>query len=274
MASRRVLHDPFFKRAKAEGYAARSAYKLKGIQERYRVLRPGDKVCDLGCAPGSWLQVAAELVGPSGLVVGIDLTPVTIALPENARAAVADAFRVTPAELLGLAGAPDPGRDRFDCVLSDMAPSTVGHGDDLRSVTLCRRVLEVLPTLLRHGGNLVMKVLEGGEYPALLRETHGLFQFVKGYRPEATREVSREIFIVAERFRAPAPMPEPTPEPVPLAAVVAAPAPALPKAAKAAKATKAAAGRVKKPARPAAKKAAATKAGPVRAKPARRRGKA
>lgn len=272
MASRRVLHDPFFKLAKAEGYAARSAYKLKGIQERYRVLRPGDKVCDLGCAPGSWLQVAAELVGPSGLVVGIDLTPVTIALPGNARAAVADAFKVTPAELLGLAGAPDPGRDRFDCVLSDMAPSTVGHGDDLRSVTLCRRVLEVLPTLLRHGGNLVMKVLEGGEYPALLRETHGLFQFVKGYRPEATREVSREIFIVAERFRAPAPVLPVLPVPV----TVVAPAPTPAKAARAAKAGRTA-DRPKKPARPAAKKPPATGARAVRAvraKPARRKGKA
>lgn len=230
MPPRRVLHDTFFKLAKAEGYAARSAYKLKGIQERFRVLRAGDRVCDLGCAPGSWLQVAAQIVGPRGLVVGIDLTPVTIDLPPNVRTAVADAFKVTAPELLELAGAPDPARDRFDAVLSDMAPNTVGHGDDLRSATLCRRVLEVLPALLQLGGAFVMKVLEGGEYPALLRETGRMFTAVKGHRPEATRDISREIFIVADGFSPPAP-PPPRPVVVPVAAPVAVPpAPAAPKA--------------------------------------------
>ncbi len=201
MPRARELHDEFFRRAKAEGYAARSAYKLKQIQERFRVIGRGDRVLDLGCAPGSWVQVASELVGPDGLVVGIDLLPVSIALPPNARTMIGDAFRVSAEELLALGGAADPKVARFDCVLSDMAPNTVGVGDDLRSATLCRRVLEVLPAALRGGGALVMKVLEGGEYPALLRDSKSLFRTCQGFRPDATRDVSREIFLVGQGYR-------------------------------------------------------------------------
>lgn len=201
MPRARELHDEFFRRAKAEGYAARSAYKLKQIQERFRVIGRGHRVLDLGCAPGSWVQVASEVAGRDGLVVGIDLLPVSIALPPNARTMIGDAFRVSAEELLALGGAADPKVARFDCVLSDMAPNTVGVGDDLRSATLCRRVLEVLPGALREGGALVMKVLEGGEYPALLRESRALFRTCQGFRPDATRDVSREIFLVGQGYR-------------------------------------------------------------------------
>jgi 23S rRNA (uridine2552-2'-O)-methyltransferase len=201
MPRARELHDEFFRRAKAEGYAARSAYKLKQIQARFGVIRRGDRVLDLGCAPGSWVQVAGELVGPEGLVVGIDLLPVSIAAPSNARTMIGDVFRVGAEELLALGGAADPRVARFDCVLSDMAPNTVGTGDDLRSARLCRRVLEVLPGSLRAGGSLVMKVLEGGEYPVLLRETGLLFRSCRGFRPEATRDVSREIYLIGQGYR-------------------------------------------------------------------------
>ncbi len=191
----RKLHDRFFKQAKAEGYLARSAYKLLEIQERRRVLRPGSRVLDLGCAPGSWLQVAREIVGPRGMVVGIDLQPVAHPFDDRVRTLQRDVFNADPRELTDLAGGP------FDAVLSDMAPNTSGHGDDLLSARLCRRVLEVLPPLLRPGGSLVMKVLEGAEYPALLRDTGVLFAECRGLKPEATREVSREIYIVATGYR-------------------------------------------------------------------------
>lgn len=198
MAQPRKLHDRFFKQAKSEGYLARSAYKLKEIQERRRVIGPGDIVLDLGCAPGSWLQVASELVGARGRVVGIDLKPASPGLPGNVITIEDDIFKAQPARLLELAGSP------FDVVLSDMAPSTSGHGDDFLSVRLCRRVLEILPPLLRPGGGLVMKVLEGSEYQDLLRETKALFKEVKGLKPEASRDVSREIFITATHNRPPA----------------------------------------------------------------------
>ncbi len=200
MAPKRELHDRFFRQAKAEGYAARSAYKLKQIQERFGLIRAGQRVLDLGCAPGSWTQVAAELVGAKGDVAGIDLQAVEVALPGHAAAVVADIFKATPAELLGL------GRragEKFDVVLSDMAPGTTGDpgGDHFRSVELCRRVMEVLPIVLAAGGHAAMKVFEGEAYPELLREVQRGFEAVKGYKPEATRAVSREMFIVAKGFR-------------------------------------------------------------------------
>lgn len=195
MPQPRKLHDRFFKQAKAEGYLARSAYKLIEINERRKLIAPGNAVLDLGCAPGSWLQVVTPIIGPKGIAVGIDLQQVTGAFPGNVRTIVADVFKVDPKTLLELSGRP------FDVVLSDMAPSTSGHGDDLISARLCRRVLEVLPPVLRPGGSLAMKVLEGSEYPALLRETAALFREVKGLKPEATRDVSREIYIVAKGYK-------------------------------------------------------------------------
>lgn len=203
----RQLHDRFFKQAKAEGYVARSAYKLIEIQERYRVIHSGDHVLDLGCAPGSWLQVASALVKSHGLVVGIDLTPVSAevgSLPQVVTMQ-GDIFKTEPgvlrAHLMG--GGSDPSIVRlFDVVLSDMAPSTTGTptGDHFRSVNLCRRVLDLLPDVLSPGGHLVMKVFEGEEYPALLKDTARLFGECKGLRPEATREVSREMFIIGKGY--------------------------------------------------------------------------
>lgn len=213
MAQRRILHDEFFKKAKAEGYLARSAYKLKEIQERHRILRSGMKVVDLGCAPGSWLQVASEIVGPKGIVIGIDLQEVRPGLAPNIRTLAGDIFKTDAAALL-----PDPSA-KFDAVISDMAPNTTGHGDDALSIRLCRRVLELLPALLAPGGACAMKVLEGGGYPELLRDCQRLFSKAKGLKPKASRDLSREIFIVAEGYRPASTIPaapaKPAPKPGP-----------------------------------------------------------
>jgi 23S rRNA (uridine2552-2'-O)-methyltransferase len=192
---RRQLHDQFFRKAKAEGYLARSAYKLQEINERKRLLGPGDKVLDLGCAPGAWLQVAAEIVGPRGLVVGIDLQEVRQSIAPTVTTIVGDIYKTDPAALIAPAGS------LYDAVLSDMAPSTSGHGDHFLSVRLCRRVLDLLPALLKPGGNLTMKVFEGEEYAALLRETLALFRDARGFKPKASREVSSEMYIVAHGFK-------------------------------------------------------------------------
>lgn len=196
----RELHDEFFKRAKAEGYAARSAYKLLEINNKKRLMRTGDKVLDLGCAPGSWLQVASRIVGPSGLVVGIDLQETAIEPLPNVLTAVRDIFTTPPEVFLEVSQG-----TLFDCVLSDMAPNTSGHGDDYLSVRLCRRVLELLPSVLAVGGNLCMKVLEGAEFPELLKETKRTFVQAGATKPKASRDVSREIFITGHGY---APRPE------------------------------------------------------------------
>ncbi len=193
--ARRVLHDEYFKRAKAEGYLARSAYKLLEIQERRRIMRAGDRVLDLGCAPGSWLQVAREIVGGRGVVVGVDLQEVRERIADNVFTIVGDMNELGAAELLG-----DSGR-LFDVVISDMAPKTTGAGDGLRSVRLCERILDVVPGVLRRGGNLAMKVLEGETYPELLARTKGMFREARGLKPRASRAVSREMFVIATGYR-------------------------------------------------------------------------
>jgi 23S rRNA (uridine2552-2'-O)-methyltransferase len=193
--ARRVLHDQFFRKAKEEGYLARSAYKLIEINEKKRLFGAESRVLDLGCAPGAWVQVALEIVGPRGVVVGIDLKEVRERFPENAHVLQGDIYATPAVVLTGESGV------KFDAVLSDMAPDTTGHGDHFLSVRLCRRVLELLPELLRPGGNLVMKVFEGEEYAPLLRETEKLFRVVKGFKPKASREVSREMYVIGEGYR-------------------------------------------------------------------------
>lgn len=191
----RKLHDEFFKKAKAEGYAARSAYKLLEINEKKRVVRPGFFVLDCGCAPGSWLQVVEEIIGDRGLALGIDLQEVRTPFGPTVKVLREDVFAFDPTPYIEHAGR------RFDAVLSDMAPNTTGHGDDYLSVRLCRRVLELLPRVLRPHGHLCMKVLEGEEFPQLLKETRALFMDCGAMKPRASRDISCETFIWAKGYR-------------------------------------------------------------------------
>ncbi len=191
---RRILHDEFFKRAKDEGYLARSAYKLIDLNDKKRLIRTGDRVLDLGCAPGSWLQVCRKLVGSSGVVVGIDLQEIDCSFEPNVHVIQGDLTEIDPGALLGESGR------LFDCVLSDMAPPTTGHGDHFRSVHLCEAILDRLPLLLRPGGSLAMKVFEGEAYPDLVRLTASMFKEAKGFKPRASRMVSSETYIVGKGF--------------------------------------------------------------------------
>lgn len=210
---RRVLHDHYFKQAKEEGYLARSAYKLIEIDERRRVIPRAGKLLDIGCVPGSWLQVLAQRAGPKARIVGVDLKPVEHPFPGNVRTIVADFTTIDPAELLA------PDAEPFDAVFSDMAPNTSGFGDDLLSARLCQSVLDSLPPLLRRGGACVMKILEGAGAAPLLKRCKQRFEEARPFKPDATRSVSREIYIVCKRYRPPkAPptlMPESTTDPAP-----------------------------------------------------------
>ncbi len=196
MAQPRKIQDRFFKMAKADGYLARSAYKLQEIHAKFRIINRGDHVLDLGCAPGSWLQVASEFVGEEGSAVGIDVLDVRHHVAPNVRTMKGDVFAVTPADLFELGGG------IFDTVLSDMAPNTTGHGDDFLSARLCLRVLEVLPTLLKPGGCLAMKIFEGEDTPNVMYRARKVFRQVNAFKPRSSRDVSRETFIVAKGFRA------------------------------------------------------------------------
>ncbi len=194
MAERRKLQDKYFKQAKREGYAARSAYKLLEINRRRKLIRRGDRVLDLGCAPGSWLQVAEKIVGGEGLVVGIDLQRVTIPLGPNVHTIVGDFTKATAAELLG-------GDELFDVVISDMAPSTTGHGDHFVSARLCQSVIDALPELLKPRGTCTLKVLEGDTFPDLIRRMKHVFRIAGAIKPDACRDVSRETYVYGLGFR-------------------------------------------------------------------------
>ncbi len=204
MARGRQLHDRYFKQAKAEGYLARSAYKLEEINEKKRVLRRGWRVLDLGCCPGAWMQVAERVVGPKGVVLGVDLNEVSHGFADNVRAIVGDAFEADPAALMEAAAEIDGSEARrFDVVLSDMAPKTAGdRGDHFKSVHLCERALELCRRLLKPGGHVVMKVFEGEAYPELLKDAGRQFEHAKGFKPKASRDSSREIYIVGHRMKA------------------------------------------------------------------------
>jgi 23S rRNA (uridine2552-2'-O)-methyltransferase len=193
----REVQDHFFRLAKDEGYRSRAAYKLLEIDERKHVLRRGDRVLDAGAAPGSWSQVAAEKVGPKGLVVAVDLKSIDAqGYPSHVKRLQAD-LRELSLE--------DVGGTRFDAIISDMAPNTTGDpsGDHFQSVRLCDDLLDKCSTWLRRGGNLVMKVFEGQEYPTLLKRCGRLFDEAKGFKPKASRSESVEMFLICHGFKGP-----------------------------------------------------------------------
>ncbi len=195
----REVQDHWFRLAKEEGYRSRAAYKLLEIVERRRVLRRGDRVLDAGAAPGSWTQVAATLVGPSGLVYAVDLKPIDRAgFPSNVKLVHADLREIALDEI---------GGEPFDAIISDMAPNTTGDpsGDHFQSVRLCNDLVDRAGTWLRRGGTLVMKVFEGQEYPTLVKRCADIFDEARGFKPKASRSESVEMFVLCYGFRGPRP---------------------------------------------------------------------
>jgi 23S rRNA (uridine2552-2'-O)-methyltransferase len=189
-------HDHYFRKAREEGFAARSIYKLDEIDREFRILRRGDVVVDLGCAPGSWMQYVEKKVQPGGRAFGIDLLPAKVSFGPHVSILQGDAFAVTLEQLVGAApGAPLPS---VDVVLSDMAPNTTGIRavDQARSMALCERALDVAARLLRPGGNFVVKVLEGGDMKSFVEQCRATFDNVKIKRPKSTRPGSTETFVI------------------------------------------------------------------------------
>jgi 23S rRNA (uridine2552-2'-O)-methyltransferase len=186
--------DHYTRQAQKENFAARSVYKLQEIQKKYRILKRGARVLDLGCAPGSWLQFAAQTAGPEGRLVGIDLTPVSIGLPDHVTVITGDV-----ADLEGhLAGL---GQTRFDTVLSDMAPATTGnrHVDEARSMGLCEAALDIAEKTLVPGGDFVCKIFQGSDFKAFTDAVKSRFDRQAAFRPQSTRKASREVYVIGIR---------------------------------------------------------------------------
>jgi len=191
-----IPNDKWSKRAAERGFRARSVFKLQELDERFHLLRPGMKVLDIGAAPGSWLQYESKKIGEKGIAIGIDLKEIEGIAP-NVKTFVGDmmddAAMTTIFSSLGI--------EKFDLVLSDIAPNTSGikDVDQWRSLELSRLVVACAKKYLQSGGALVMKVFRGRDFDAFLHEMKTLFSDVKQVSVEASRDRSREVYVVCKK---------------------------------------------------------------------------
>jgi len=192
----RQIRDPYVARAKREGFRSRAAYKLAEIDDKYRLLKPGTRVVDLGAAPGGWSEIAARRVGAGGRVLAIDILDMKpIAEVEFLKLDFLDA--TAPQRLKDLLGG------QADLVLSDMAANATGHRqtDHLRIMALAEAAAHFAREVLAPGGSFLCKVLQGGTEAALLAELKRDFASVKHVKPPASRSDSAELYLLARGFR-------------------------------------------------------------------------
>jgi 23S rRNA (uridine2552-2'-O)-methyltransferase len=195
----RQLNDPYVARAKREGYRSRAAYKLLEIDQKYSLLKPGQRVVDLGAAPGGWSQIAARKVGSDqgrGRVVGIDLLPID-PLPGVEFIELDFLDESAPERLIEMIGG------RADVVMSDMAANTTGHKktDHLRIIGLAEAAIHFAREILAPGGAFVAKVFQGGTESQLLADLKRDFATVRHVKPAASRADSSELYVLATGFR-------------------------------------------------------------------------
>jgi len=194
---REKKREHFYKEAKRVGYRARSAFKLEQIQNKFNIIQKGDTVIDLGAAPGGWSQVAKELVGEHGRVIGIDISHIRPLdgiiflqgdLTEDS----------TIDEIKQIIG-----DNKADVILSDMSPNISGNYsvDQARSIYLCEHSLKTAELLLKPGGNFVCKVFEGEDLQGFIKTVTKKFKTVKQFSPPASRKSSSEIYIIARSIK-------------------------------------------------------------------------
>ncbi len=196
----RKVSDYYSKKAKKEKYPARSVYKLEEVQKKFRLLRRGDSVLDLGCYPGSWSLYASEIVGKKGIVVGVDLQQAD--KPSRSDGAeihwicedITNPEVVTELRKI---------RPAFKVLISDLAPKTTGNrwADHQQSLNLVRTTLSLAEKLLHKKGHFLCKVFQGGDFPDFVAEVKQKFQMVKVIKPKSSRVESREVFVLGMDYR-------------------------------------------------------------------------
>jgi len=198
--------DEYYNKAKQQGYRARSAYKLKQLDDRADLIESGDTVVDLGAAPGGWLQVAAEKVGPQGRVVGVDFQRIDDLEPHQVKTMRGDMTEEQTRDRLRRELGVEDDERVVDVVISDMAPNMTGEYelDHARSVHLARIAFETAEKYLKPDGDFVVKVFEGRDLDDLRSDLEGHFQYVRTIAPPASRDASSEVYLVGKGFtRAP-----------------------------------------------------------------------
>jgi len=187
----RQWQDHYTRQAKKERFPARSVFKLQEIQKKYNIIKKGNNVLDLGCAPGSWLLYSADLVGSAGRVIGIDLVPVTVNIPLHVRIYTGDILLMNDDFFKSL------GTD-FNVVISDMAPPTTGNKfvDSARSFNLCQSALSIAQMTLNTGGSFVCKIFQGEDFNTFIDSVRSVFKNHKIFKPKSSRKASKEIYVI------------------------------------------------------------------------------
>ncbi|WP_207586418.1 SAM-dependent methyltransferase [Halomontanus rarus] len=191
--------DHYYNKAKQEGYRSRAAYKLQQLDDLENVISSGDTVVDLGAAPGGWLQVAAERVGPQGRVIGVDLQRIKD-LEDDTLADRVETIRGDMTEERTRERVIEAADGKVDCVLSDMAPNMSGEYslDQARSLYLARMAFETAVELLDTDGDFLVKVFQGPDVEDLRSDVEAEFQYVRATSPKASRQESSEIYFIAK----------------------------------------------------------------------------
>ena len=200
----RQISDPYVARAKREGFRSRAAFKLAEIDERYKVLKPGARVVDLGAAPGGWSEIAAQRVGTSGRVVALDILDMKpVPGVEFLQLDFLDPSAPERLQAMLGSGAAGKAQANADVVLSDMATNATGHRqtDHLRIMALAEAAADFARQVLAPGGAFLCKVLQGGTETKLLVELKRDFSSVKHVKPPASRTDSAELYLLAKGFR-------------------------------------------------------------------------
>lgn len=185
--------DHYFKKAKQNNFAARSVFKLEEIDQKFKIIKPQQMILDLGASPGSWSQYCSQKIGPEGRILGVDLKPVTVRL-SNAIFIQADLRDLNLENIFKEHGFNSP----FDLVISDMAPNTTGirMTDQARSFDLCQLAFDISRLFLKKNGHFVCKLFHSADFTKLKDLIKNDFQQFHAVKPDSTRKISKEIFLV------------------------------------------------------------------------------
>lgn len=196
----RKVRDYYAKKAKKDKYPARSIYKLEEAQKKHNFLRRGDSVLDIGCYPGSWSLYAAEVVGPKGIVVGVDLQQTDESPRENSAPIHWLCQDIRDPEFIPMVRKIRPA---FKVLISDIAPKTTGNPwtDAQQSLNLVRETLAIADVLLLPNGHYITKVFQGEDFPEFVQDLRKRFDMVKVIKPKSSRVESREVFVLGMGFK-------------------------------------------------------------------------
>lgn len=194
---KRHVNDPYVKQAQKDGYRSRASYKLLEVQEKYKLIRPGMSVVDLGAAPGGWSQVTSRLIGGQGRLIASDILEMD-SIPDVTF--IQGDF--TQDEVLGRI-LEAVGNSQVDLVISDMAPNMSGTPavDMPKAMFLCELALDLAARILRPGGNFVIKVFQGEGFDAYVKDARQKFDKVQMIKPDSSRGSSREQYMLAWGYR-------------------------------------------------------------------------